>query len=250
MTGRLTGRVVVLTGAAAGIGRACTYRYLEEGASVVAADRDEASLAELTDSVEGSLEAVATDVTDDGASKMLVERALSAFGGLDVFHANAGGALPTPFDEVDDALYDKVLSLNLGAVWHGARAAVPTFLESGGGVFLVTSSGAGINAVKGLAAYGAAKAGVQSLVKTLALEYGRRGIRACAIAPGPIESPGLLAWLATRPGGAEAYAADKPMGRLGRPAEIAAAAAFLASDEASFITGVTLPVDGGAQAVL
>lgn len=247
---RLSGRVVAVTGAAAGIGLACVHRYLEEGASVVAADRDGEGLEALAAQASGPLHTMMLDVTEEGTSQAIVDAAIGEFGGLDVFHANAGGAIPTPFEAVEDPLYQTVIALNLDAVWQAARSSVPVFLERGAGVFLVTSSGAGINAVRGLAAYGAAKAGVQSLVKTLALEYGRRGIRACAIAPGPIESPGLLAWLDTQPGGVEAHVAHKPMGRLGRPSEIAAAAAFLASDDASFINGVTLPVDGGTQATL
>ena len=247
---RLSGRVVAITGAGAGIGLACVHRYLEEGASVVAVDRDADALEALSADAAGPLRTMAVDVTEPGTAAAIVELAVGDFGGLDVFHANAGGAFPTPFEDMDDEHYQRVIALNLDAPWQAARASVPVFLEAGRGVFLVTSSGAGINAVRGLTAYGAAKAGVQSLVKTLALEYGRRGIRACAIAPGPIESPGLLAWLATQPGGVEGHVADKVMGRLGKPSEIASAAAFLASDDASFITGVTLPVDGGTQATL
>ncbi|MEC7374467.1 MAG: SDR family oxidoreductase [Actinomycetota bacterium] len=101
-----------------------------------------------------------------------------------------------------------------------------------------------------LTAFGAAKAGVQSLIKGLALEYGALGVRANAIAPGPIESPGILAWLATRPGGVDEHVKDHPMRRMGKPEEIAAAAAFLASDDASYINGITIPVDGGKQATL
>ena len=247
---RLTDRVVAITGAAAGIGLACVHRFLDEGASVVAVDRDGAALEALAADVDGPLRTMAVDVTEAGSAAAIVDLAVDEFGGLDVFHANAGGAFPTPFEDMDDDHYERVIALNLDAPWQAARASVPVFLEAGRGVFIVTSSGAGVNAVRGLSAYGAAKAGVQSLVKTLALEYGRKGIRACAIAPGPIESPGLLAWLQTQPGGVEGHVVDKVMGRLGKPSEIAAAAAFLASDDASFVTGVTLPVDGGTQATL
>ncbi|MDG2027628.1 MAG: SDR family NAD(P)-dependent oxidoreductase [Acidimicrobiales bacterium] len=250
MAGRLEGKVIAITGAGAGIGRSCVERFLDEGASVVAADKDATSLEDLAESVDGPIETVVADLVDEQASAEIVERTLGSFGRLDVFHANAGGAFPTAFEEMQDGDYERVRSLNVDAVWHGARASIPVFLEAGKGVFLVTSSGAGFNAVEGLSAYGMAKAGVQSLVKTLTLEYGKKGIRACAISPGPIESPGLLSWLETLPGGVEGYARNKVMGRLGKSEEIAAAAAFLASDDASFVSGVTLPVDGGAQAVL
>ena len=114
---RLTGRGIVITGAAAGIGRACVERYLAEGASVVAADRDGAALDALAAAAAGSLETVTVDVTDIGAAPSLVDRALDAFGRLDGFHANAGGAFPTPFTDTGDDLYRQVRSLNLDAVW-------------------------------------------------------------------------------------------------------------------------------------
>ncbi|MGI9601374.1 MAG: SDR family NAD(P)-dependent oxidoreductase [Acidimicrobiales bacterium] len=247
---RLEGRAIVVTGAGAGIGRACVERYHAEGASIVAADLDPQGLDALAGDATGPIEVVTVDVTQPDAATTLVERSLEVFGRLDVYHANAGGAFPTPFVDTGDEQYEQVRALNLDAVWNGSRAAIPVFLEAGRGVFLATSSGAGINAVDGLSAYGAAKAGVQALVKALALEHGREGVRACAIAPGMIESPGLLAWLETLPGGVEARAAKQTAGRLGLPSEIAAAAAFLASDDASFVNGVTLAVDGGTQAVL
>ena len=122
-------------------------------------------------------------------------------------------------------------------------------VENGGGVILSTTSSAGTGAVDGLAVYGAAKAGVNALMRSIAPEYGRKGIRANAIAP-TAASPGMLKWLETLPDGAEAYASKQPMGRLGTPEHIASVAALLASDYASFINGVVLPVDGGVQTML
>jgi len=134
-------------------------------------------------------------------------------------------------------------------VYHASMQALPVMVANGGGVILSTTSGAGSGAVNGLAVYGAAKAGVNSLMRSIALEYGQQGIRANAIAPST-GSPGMIQWLETMPGGVQAFENAQPMGRLGRPEEIADAAAYLASDYASFINGVVLPVDGGVEALL
>ena len=135
-------------------------------------------------------------------------------------------------------------------VFYGVHAALPLMLNQGSGVILATTSGAGINAVPGLMAYGAAKAGIISLVRNVAVEFGASGIRANAISPGAMDTPPLRQYIETLPGGAEGYVGEMPSGRLGTPEEIAKAAVFLASDEASYINGVCLPVDGGTTSLL
>jgi meso-butanediol dehydrogenase/(S,S)-butanediol dehydrogenase/diacetyl reductase len=251
MAGRLEGRIAVVTGAASGIGRASAQRFLAEGARVVAGDIDAAGLANLTDELGTErLRGVEADVTERVGCDRLVDAAVESFGALDVFFANAGGAAPQALVETAPEAFRQTLALNLESVWHGAQAALRVMLPRRSGCFLATSSGAGLNAVAGLSTYGAAKAGVQALVKSLALEHGRDGIRACAIAPGPMATPGLLAYVDAIPGGRTAFTSRLPMRRLGLPEEIASAAVFLASDDAAYISGATLPVDGALHAEL
>jgi NAD(P)-dependent dehydrogenase (short-subunit alcohol dehydrogenase family) len=251
MASRLGGRIAIITGAASGIGRACAKRFVAEGARVVAGDIDGAGLATLVDALGMEhVQGIEADVTERAGCDRLVDAAVESFGGLDVFFANAGGAAPRALVETDPEAFRQTLTLNLESVWHGAQAALRVMLPRRSGCFLATSSGAGLNAVPGLSAYGAAKAGVQALVKSLALEHGRDGIRACAIAPGPMATPGLLAYVDAMPGGRTAFASRIPMRRLGLPEEIASAAVFLASDDAAYISGATLPVDGALHAEL
>lgn len=250
---KLYGKVAVVTGAGAGIGRASALRLARAGASVVANDVDPGAAEGTVEAIHaagGKAEAYAGDVTDPGLADALVARALKRFGSLSIFHANAGGARPEPMDTMDDATYRAVMTLNFDAVWSGTQAALRTMLPAGGGAIVVTSSGAGINAEPGLAAYGAAKAAVISLVRNIAVEYAAQGIRANAVVPGPIETVQMRAWLNSLPDRGAGFGARVPAGRLGRPEEIAEAVLFLASDAASFVNGVALPVDGGVVARL
>lgn len=253
MSNSLQDRVVVITGAGSGIGRASAIAFARAGARVVASDINEGAAAETAEILESSgcrAASVRTDVTDAKEVAGLVDAALSEFGQLDVFFANAGGQTPKPTLETTPAEFQQIVALNLSSVYYGAYAALPVMLEQGRGVILATTSGAGLGAVPGLIAYGAAKAGIISLVRNIAVEFGANGIRANAISPGAMDTPPLRSYIESLPGGAERYVSQMPSARLGTGEDIAHVAVFLASDEASYVNGVCLPADGGTSAVL
>ena len=252
MSGRLAGRISIITGAGSGIGAASARLFAAQGARVVVNDVDPRTAAATVEAIARSGgEAVAhvADVTKPEEVEALVARTVRDLGRLDVFFANAGGAIPEPTESVSLAEYRRLIALNLDSVFFGTQCALRPMMAQKKGVILMTTSGAGLRAVRHLAVYGMAKAGVISLARNIAADYGRYGIRANAISPGPMGTPGFLGWLATVRDGLRRFEAQVPVGRLGTPEDIAHAAVFLASDEASFVNGVTLPVDGGVHAV-
>ena len=185
------------------------------------------------------------DVTDPDAVDALVDRAVSEFGRLDIMWNNAGGALPEPTHEMTNESYRTVMALNADGVYYGTRAALRVMLPKRSGCILITTSGAGLGSVPGLAVYGMAKAGVINLAKSVACEYGEFGIRANVVSPGPISSEGFMQFLDSVEGLRAKMEGGVPIRRLGLPDEIASTALFLASDEASYVSGVVVPVDGG-----
>lgn len=250
---RLHDQVCIVTGAANGIGRASALRFAQEGAIVVVADVDTDGLQRTVASIHaegGRALGRRTDVTSPGEVGDLVSQTVLEFGRLDVLFNNAGGALPRPTHETTIEEYRRIIALNLDSVFHGIHAVLPVMMRQRRGVILATTSGAGINAVEELTAYGAAKAGVIMLMKCIAVEYGALGIRANAIAPGPMATPAFRDWVNTLPGGEAGFARQVPAGRLGTAEDIAATAAFLASEDAAFISGAVVPVDGAIQARL
>ena len=252
MSGRLSGRIAVITGAGSGIGAASARLFTAQGATVIVNDIAAAAARRTVDELAAAGNRAVdhpADVTRPDEVDELVARTQRDFGRLDVFFANAGGAIPEPTESVSLAEYRRLIALNLDSVFYCTQAALRVMLEQRKGCILMTTSGAGLRAVRHLAVYGMAKAGVISLARSIAADYGRHGIRANAISPGPMATPAFLGWLATVRDGLRRFEAQVPTGRLGTPEDIAHAAVFLASDEASFINGVTLPVDGGVHAV-
>ena len=246
----LEGRVAIITGASRGIGAATSRAFAAAGAAVALAARDEATLASLADQLVaggGRAIAVPTDVADPASVERLVDRTVGAFGRLDLAFNNAagGGQGPTPLADLPVDAYDSAIAITLRGVFLSMRYEIPAMLEAGGGVIVNMSSTAGLEGVGGLAGYVSAKHGVVGLTKTAALDYADRNLRVNALAPGPILTDNL-----ERAGeDAQRLAAlAMPMRRIGRPEEVAAAVVWLCSDQAAFIIGATLPIDGGKLA--
>jgi NAD(P)-dependent dehydrogenase (short-subunit alcohol dehydrogenase family) len=246
----LAGRVCIITGGGSGIGAAGCRRFVAAGATVVVADCNH----EAADRVARDIgaEAIAVDVADEGSVAALVEHVVRTHGRLDVLWANAGIAgLRAPCAEQPTDTWQRVLQVNLTGVFFSFRAALQPMLAAGRGVLLATASVAGMQASAGSPAYHVAKAGVIRLVEHVAIAYGPQGIRCNAIAPGLTDTP-ILDPFATAMGGREALferlVRTIPARRAGQPEEIADAAAYLASDAAAYVNGVTLPVDGGMVA--
>lgn len=248
-----SGKSVIVTAAGGGIGRASAELFARVGASVVVNDINADAAAETVGNIEaggGTATAFPGDITQRATVDDMVDLACTTYGRLDVMFNNAGGSFPTPMLDIDEAEYRKIMALNIDATYFGTMAALRVMVPQGGGCILSTTSGAGLAAMPGLAVYGVAKAGVISLMRSVATEYGRQGIRAVSISPGAMETPGLVSWLETLPGGVQGYNDAQPQGRLGRPEEIASAAVFLASEGASFINGAMVPVDGAVHSTL
>jgi NAD(P)-dependent dehydrogenase (short-subunit alcohol dehydrogenase family) len=244
----LEGKSVLITGASRGIGAACALAFLAAGSTVTLAARDGDALAAFAHGLdaEDRVHPVAADASDPDDLARLVEAARGQFGRLDAAVNNAGTShRPVPLADLPLDEFDRILALDLRGVFLAMRAEIPAMLQAGGGAIVNVSSTAGIKGVPGLAAYAAAKAAVAALTRTAALDYATQNIRVNAIAPGPILAGPIL----DSPAQALEQAAGwVPLGRPGRPEEVAAAAVWLVSEQASYITGATLPVDGGHTA--
>jgi 3-oxoacyl-[acyl-carrier protein] reductase len=243
-TARLQGRTAIITGAGSGIGRASVERFLAEGANVIAADVNGAAVEETVAAAAAGDRAVATetDVTDSAAVQRMVDLALERFGKLDIYYNNAGvPQVAALVEDVDEQTWHHVVDVNLTAIFIAARLVVPIMKRQGSGVILITASMSGIRPRPQLCAYTAAKGGAVNLGKALAIELAEFGIRVNSVNPVSTDTPMLSQFGA----GDHTTAKATPLGRLGQAHEMAAAAAFLASDDAAFITGSALQVDGG-----
>ena len=252
MSRLLEGRAGLVTGAASGIGRACAIRFAAEGARVVVADLERAHA--------GALETVATieraggvaeffpcDVASADDNQALVARVVERYGRLDFAHNNAGIGVHALLHETADEDFDRVIAVNLRGTFLGMKHQIASMLSSGGGAIVNTSSNAGLRAVMRLSAYTASKHGILGLTKNAAVEYANDGIRVNAVCPAAIMTPLTSDQPPERQ---REIMAPQAMSRFGEPEEVAAAVVWLCSDEASFITGVALPVDAGSVAWL
>lgn len=244
---RLEGRVALVTGAGSGIGRATAYRLADEGATVVASDLDGASAEATAAAIGGPSIGLQADVTDESAIRRVVEQTVERFGGLDVFHNNAGLAQAAkPVGEISRGEWDRLVDVNLTAFFLGTQAVVPALRERGGGSIIATASTSAVHPRPGLAAYAAAKSGVIGLTRALAIELAADRIRVNAIHPVAVKTPMLTEFrLADEDVLMERMAATIPLGTAIDAEDVAAAVAYLASDDARFVTGVALNVDGG-----
>ncbi len=250
MAGRLSGKVALITGAASGIGRESALLFAAEGARVLVADLDvaasEATVAAIA-KAGGEARAIRCDVSRGADLEAAVAAAEQHFGALHVLFNNAG-IFPakdgSPVDTPDD-VFDQVIAVNLKGVFFGCKYGIPALLRAGGGSIINTASFVAVmGAATSQIAYTASKGGVLAMTREIAVEYARQGIRANSLCPGPVNTPLLAEFLAAPEARARRFV-HIPMGRLAEAPEIARAALFLASDEASYVTGTTFLVDGG-----
>lgn len=253
--GRLQGKVAVITGANSGIGRATARLFAREGAKVVCCDIQEDTAPRIDKLIEqdgGQAVFSQVDVTLQADCDRMVSTAMEKFGDLDILFNNAGAGIRKLIHELTDDEWNFVVNLNLNALFRGVRAVIPHFLKKGGGNIVNTASTFGLLASEQYPGYCATKAAIINLTRQMALDYGPKGIRVNCVCPGAIETPRFRGFpprptlpLATEEQRARMAASNRALLRMGRPEEIAYGVLFLVSDEASFVTGHALVVDGG-----
>jgi NAD(P)-dependent dehydrogenase (short-subunit alcohol dehydrogenase family) len=248
----LAGRAAFVTGGAQGIGRAIVERLIAEGARVAFVDVDEAEAAHAVAGIGAGDRVlfVPCDVTSEAAVEAAISATLARFGSLDVLVNNAGVNSYGDATSMTEADWDRVFSVDLKAAWLCAKHALPALIASGHGAIVNISSIHATLTIPGMFPYGAAKAGLLGLTRSLALDYGPRNVRVNAVCPGYVRTRLVQEWLDMQddPAIEQRIAELQPLGRIGEPAEVASLVAYLASDEASYLTGATFSIDGGMGA--
>ncbi|MFL5048023.1 MAG: SDR family oxidoreductase [Xanthobacteraceae bacterium] len=247
--GSFAGKVAFVTGGANGIGRATALAFAREGADVVVADVSEQGNQETARMIEelgGRALAVRCDVTRTEDVKAALHKGVEAFGHLDFAFNNAGSeqAITATADLMEEE-WDRIVRVNLRSVFLCMKYEIPLMLKQGGGAIVNTSSGAGVKGIAGQAAYCAAKFGIVGLTKAAALDYAKSNIRVNVVCPGIVDTPMMDRFSGGTPDGRERVIAQEPVGRMGKPEEIAAAVVWLSSDAAAFVVGHAMVIDGG-----
>ena len=247
--GQLDGKVALITGAGSGIGRASALVFAREGAKVALADivvEGGEETVRMVKEAGGEAFFIKADVSNAAEVEAMVNTVVETYGRIDCAYNNAGieGQLAST-DEYAEDMFDKVIGINLTGVWLCMKYELPHMLKQGSGAIVNTASGAGLIGVAGMSAYVASKHGVVGLTKTAALEYAKSGIRVNAVCPGLIQTPMVERITNGHPQLGEALVAAEPIGRTGRPEEIAESVVWMCSDAASFVTGHAMSVDGG-----
>ncbi|HEY5891938.1 MAG TPA: SDR family oxidoreductase [Chthoniobacterales bacterium] len=252
MNGSYSGKVAFVTGAANGIGRATALAFARAGANVVVGDVSEEGNQETSRKIEGlggRALAVRCDVSRAEDLKAALDKALEAFGRVDFAFNNAGVEQPiTAASEITEEEWNRIIRINLSGVFLCMKYEIPLMLKQGGGAIVNTASGAGVKGFAGQAAYSAAKHGVIGLTKSAALDYAAQNIRVNAVCPGIIATPMMDRFTGGTHEGEQRVIAQEPIGRMGKPEEIAATVVWLCSDGAAFVIGHAMVVDGGQTA--
>src|ERR687897_2464556 len=251
MSGRLAGKVCVITGAGGGMGREAAILFTEEGARVCVADVSHDAAAETVGLCSGEAFAFPANVAEEAEVQAMMDATAERFGGIDVLYNNAGISPDDDASVLDTSVeaWDRVQAVNTRGVFLCCKHGIPYLLERGGGsVINVASFVAILGAATSQISYSASKGAVLSMSRELGVQFARRGVRVNALCPGPVETPLLLRIWGEDPSAAQRRLVHLPMGRLAKPREIVNAALFLASDESSYVSGATFLVDGGLTA--